>query len=174
MKFLDRYNRRIDYLRISITDHCNLNCLYCAPLRSRGKRSHREILTYEEIQRVVEAAVAAGMCLGALGTDTGGSVRLPAALCGLTGLRTAFGQVPTQDVFPMSDTLDTVGPLSHTAPGADACGRDGGAGGGDGCGAPVPGCGGADRRGRGGGAEGRVLQLAADDRTARGALCVDC
>ncbi len=61
------------------------------------------------------AAVAAGMCPGALGTDTGGSVRLPAALCGLTGLRPASGQISTEGVIPMSWTLDTVGPMAHTA-----------------------------------------------------------
>jgi aspartyl-tRNA(Asn)/glutamyl-tRNA(Gln) amidotransferase subunit A len=63
------------------------------------------------------AAVAAAMCPGALGTDTGGSVRLPAAFCGLTGLRTALGQVSTQGVIPMSWSLDTVGPLAHSAEG---------------------------------------------------------
>ncbi len=63
------------------------------------------------------AAVAAAMCPGALGTDTGGSVRLPAALCGLTGLRPALGQVSTQGVIPMSWSLDTVGPLAHSAQG---------------------------------------------------------
>ncbi len=61
------------------------------------------------------AAVASGMCLGALGTDTGGSVRLPAALCGLTGLRPATGQISTEGVIPLSWTLDTVGPIAHTA-----------------------------------------------------------
>lgn len=61
------------------------------------------------------AAVASGMCLGALGTDTGGSVRLPAALCGLTGLRPATGQISIEGVIPLSWTLDTVGPLAHTA-----------------------------------------------------------
>ena len=60
-------------------------------------------------------AVAAQMCLGALGTDTGGSVRVPSALCNLTGLRPAVGQVSTQGVIPMSWTLDTVGPIAHTA-----------------------------------------------------------
>jgi aspartyl-tRNA(Asn)/glutamyl-tRNA(Gln) amidotransferase subunit A len=60
-------------------------------------------------------AVVSGMCLGALGTDTGGSVRVPSALCNLTGLRPAVGQVSTQGVIPMSWTLDTVGPMAHTA-----------------------------------------------------------
>jgi len=61
MKLIDRYDRRINYLRISITDHCNLNCLYCAPLRGRSKLSRQEVLTYEEIQKIVEAAVSAGI-----------------------------------------------------------------------------------------------------------------
>lgn len=61
------------------------------------------------------AAVAASLCLGALGTDTGGSVRVPSALCGLTGLRPGEGRVSVRGVIPMSWTLDTVGPMAHTA-----------------------------------------------------------
>ncbi len=61
------------------------------------------------------AAVAAGMALGGLGTDTGGSVRVPSALCGLTGLRPGKGKISTKGVFPMSWTLDTVGPMAHSA-----------------------------------------------------------
>jgi aspartyl-tRNA(Asn)/glutamyl-tRNA(Gln) amidotransferase subunit A len=61
------------------------------------------------------AAVAASLCLGALGTDTGGSVREPSALCGLTGIRPGIGRVSTRGVIPMSWTLDTVGPMAHSA-----------------------------------------------------------
>ncbi len=61
------------------------------------------------------AAVAASMCLGTLGTDTGGSVRVPAALCGLTGLRPSRDRVSIQGIIPMSWTLDTVGPIARTA-----------------------------------------------------------
>ena len=61
------------------------------------------------------AAVAASLCPGALGTDTGGSVRLPASLCNLTGLRPGTGRVSRQGVIPMSWTLDTVGPMARTA-----------------------------------------------------------
>jgi aspartyl-tRNA(Asn)/glutamyl-tRNA(Gln) amidotransferase subunit A len=61
------------------------------------------------------AAVAASMCLGALGTDTGGSIRMPSALCGLTGLRPGKGRISTTGVVPMSWTLDTVGPMAHSA-----------------------------------------------------------
>lgn len=60
-------------------------------------------------------AVAAGLAPVALGTDTGGSVRIPAALCGITGLKTTVGQVSRAGVFPLSHTLDSVGPLARTA-----------------------------------------------------------
>ncbi len=61
------------------------------------------------------AAVAGGLVPGALGTDTAGSVRIPAALCGVTGIRPSTGRVPNRGVIPVSWTYDTVGPLAHTA-----------------------------------------------------------
>ena len=57
------------------------------------------------------AAVSAGLCLASLGTDTGGSIRLPASPCGIVGLKPTFGLVPTQGVIPLSFSLDHVGPL---------------------------------------------------------------
>jgi aspartyl-tRNA(Asn)/glutamyl-tRNA(Gln) amidotransferase subunit A len=60
-------------------------------------------------------AVATGMAWGALGTDTGGSVRIPAAMCGITGLRPTHGRVPISDVIPVSETHDTVGPMARSA-----------------------------------------------------------
>jgi aspartyl-tRNA(Asn)/glutamyl-tRNA(Gln) amidotransferase subunit A len=63
-------------------------------------------------------AVSTGMALGALGTDTGGSIRIPASLCGIVGLKPTYGRVSTRGVFPLSWNLDHVGPLTRTV--ADA------------------------------------------------------
>jgi aspartyl-tRNA(Asn)/glutamyl-tRNA(Gln) amidotransferase subunit A len=59
-------------------------------------------------------AVAAGLVPWAIGTDTGGSVRLPASWCGLTGLKTTIGRVSTHGILPLSPTLDTPGPLTRS------------------------------------------------------------
>jgi aspartyl-tRNA(Asn)/glutamyl-tRNA(Gln) amidotransferase subunit A len=64
------------------------------------------------------AAVCAGLCVAAVGTDTGGSIRLPAALCGIVGLKPTFGRVSVHGVFPLAPTLDHVGPLTRSV--ADA------------------------------------------------------
>ncbi len=64
------------------------------------------------------AALAAGMCELGLGTDTGCSVRLPAACCGVVGLKPSWGRVPVDGVYPLCRTFDTVGPMATTV--ADA------------------------------------------------------
>jgi aspartyl-tRNA(Asn)/glutamyl-tRNA(Gln) amidotransferase subunit A len=63
-------------------------------------------------------ATAAGLCAFAMGSDTGGSVRIPACFNGIFGHKTSIGLLPTDGVFPLSPTLDTLGPLTRTA--ADA------------------------------------------------------
>ncbi len=59
-------------------------------------------------------SVTDGMALAAIGSDTGGSVRIPAALCGLTGFKPTQRRVPLEGVFPLSETLDSVGPMART------------------------------------------------------------
>lgn len=61
------------------------------------------------------SGVAAGMMWGAIGTDTGASVRVPAALCGVTGLKPTFGRVPKSGCVPFSYSLDHVGPIARSA-----------------------------------------------------------
>jgi Asp-tRNA(Asn)/Glu-tRNA(Gln) amidotransferase A subunit family amidase len=60
------------------------------------------------------AAVASGMCFGALGTDTAGSIRLPAACCGVVGFKPTWGKVPVAGVIPLAWSLDHLGPLART------------------------------------------------------------
>jgi len=64
------------------------------------------------------ASVAAGMALATLGTDTGGSIRIPAAACGIVGLKPRHGELSTDGIVPLSRRLDHVGPLARTV--ADA------------------------------------------------------
>lgn len=61
------------------------------------------------------SSVAAGMVLGALGTDTGASIRMPAALCGITGLKPTYGRVPKSGTVPLAYSLDSIGPMARSA-----------------------------------------------------------
>ena len=61
------------------------------------------------------AAVASGMCFASVGTDTGGSIRIPASYCGIAGLKPTYGAVNLRGVFPLSWSLDHAGPLARTS-----------------------------------------------------------
>ena len=60
------------------------------------------------------ASILAEMCYASIGSDTGGSIRIPSAACGLVGLKPAFGEIPIDGVVPLSSTLDHVGPLCRS------------------------------------------------------------
>ncbi|MGE0723050.1 MAG: amidase [Alphaproteobacteria bacterium] len=61
------------------------------------------------------AAVAAGLCLGALGSDTGGSIRMPSTYCGITGIKPTYGLVSRRGVLPLAFSMDHCGPMAWTA-----------------------------------------------------------
>jgi len=65
------------------------------------------------------AALAAGLCYGSIGTDTGGSIRIPASLCGVVGLKPGLARISTDGSIPLSTTLDFVGPMARTVADAD-------------------------------------------------------
>ncbi len=60
------------------------------------------------------AAVAAGLCYGSIGTDTGGSIRIPASLCGIAGLKPSWGRISCEGIVPLSPAFDCAGPLGRT------------------------------------------------------------
>ena len=62
----------------------------------------------------IRAAVAAGMCVAAIGTDTAGSVRCPAALCGVVGHRPSRGMLSNEGIIPLAQSFDTPGPMTRT------------------------------------------------------------
>jgi cyclic pyranopterin phosphate synthase len=61
MQLTDSHGRKINYLRLSVTDRCNMRCFYCMPLEGITKRDHGELLSYEELQLIAEASVSLGI-----------------------------------------------------------------------------------------------------------------
>ncbi len=86
----DRHNRTIDYLRISITDHCNLQCQYCVPFDGRTKLQMDDILSYEEIFAIARAAVDAGVTKVRL---TGGEPLMRKNMLQLCGMLASLPQI---------------------------------------------------------------------------------
>lgn len=95
-KFLDSFARPINYLRISVTDRCNLRCVYCMPAGGIPLLAHREILTFEEIERI--ARVAAGMGIHKVRL-TGGE---PLARFGVPDLVRMIAAIPEIDDISMT------------------------------------------------------------------------
>ena len=91
MPLIDTHKRRIDYLRISVTDRCNLSCVYCRPRHETKMLSHADILSYEEMLRLVSVAVPLGISRVRV---TGGE---PLARRGIVDFLAALKQVPGLD-----------------------------------------------------------------------------
>ena len=96
MAHLDAYNRPISYLRISVTDRCNLRCIYCMPPEGVHWRSHEEILRYEEIETIVRAATELGISKVRL---TGGE---PLVRPGIVDLVRYLARIPGVDDLAMT------------------------------------------------------------------------
>jgi cyclic pyranopterin phosphate synthase len=96
MAHLDAYNRPISYLRISVTDRCNLRCVYCMPPEGVPSRSHEEILRYEEIKTIVRAAAELGVSKVRL---TGGE---PLVRLGIVDLVRMLADIPGIDDLAMT------------------------------------------------------------------------
>lgn len=125
----DRFNRKISYLRISVTDRCNLRCQYCMPAKGVRLISHREILTFEEILEVVKKCVTLGIDKVRI---TGGEplvrkniillVKMIAAVPGVKDLSMTTNGLLLEDyAFRLADaglqrvnvSLDTIDPIKY-------------------------------------------------------------
>jgi cyclic pyranopterin phosphate synthase len=96
MAHLDAYSRPISYLRISVTDRCNLRCIYCMPQGGIPSRPHREVLRYEEIETIVRAAAELGITKVRL---TGGE---PLVRLGVVDLVRMIADIPGIDDLAMT------------------------------------------------------------------------
>jgi len=122
----DSYNRRINYLRISVTDRCNLRCTYCMPAEGIALMAHNDILSFEEIMEVVDAAVTLGVdkvrITGGEPLVRKGIVNLVQMIASKPGIQdlgmTTNGQLLEQFALPLKEaglhriniSLDTLNP----------------------------------------------------------------
>ena len=107
----DRFGRKIDYLRISITDRCNLRCLYCMPEEGVERLSHSDVLRYEEIETVARAAAEAGVTKIRV---TGGEPLVRPGVVGLVGLLSAIDGIEDLSLTTNAVRLgEFAGPLAE-------------------------------------------------------------
>src|SRR6266403_2770206 len=84
------------------------------PPPARNSARRRKIACPAKTPRLSAACAAAALGFAAVGTDTAGSIRLPAAYCGVVGLKPTYGRVSTRGVIPLSPSLDHVGPIANS------------------------------------------------------------
>ncbi|MBC7234753.1 MAG: GTP 3',8-cyclase MoaA [Chloroflexi bacterium] len=101
-------NRTIDYLRISVTDRCNLRCVYCMPEKGVPAFSHDEVLRYEEIERVAHIAVGLGIVHLRL---TGGE---PLVRKGIVDLVAMLARIPGLESLAMTTNGTLLAPMAHS------------------------------------------------------------
>ncbi len=107
MPYTDTYDRPINYLRVSVTDRCNLRCMYCMPPEGVQMRSHEDILSYEEIVLVVRAAVSLGIHKVRL---TGGE---PLVRLGIVELVEMLASIPGIDDLAMTTNGTLLAQYAH-------------------------------------------------------------
>lgn len=126
----DSYNRHINYLRVSVTDRCNLRCVYCMPAEGVAMMQHSDILSFEEILRVVKAAVNTGVdkvrITGGEPLVRKGVTELTGMIAGIKGIRdlsmTTNGQLLETFALPLKKaglmrvniSLDAVNPSRYS------------------------------------------------------------
>jgi len=105
-KLIDPFNRKINYLRLSVTDHCNYHCLYCRDEDHRTFTSRDEVLSYEEITRIVRLFSELGVSKVRL---TGGE---PLLRKGIVNLASSLNDIPGINDMPLSTNAHLLGPLA--------------------------------------------------------------